>query len=328
MFCHLKSILVIVLLFVLGCSQEKSLEPRVIPPVDTTGTGNSGGTSEFTLSSSSGQCANFSIGGNYEAGKALGADARLDVTVNVTKVGDWTLLSNTQNGYMFIGAGTFTATGLQMITLQGVGSPVAAGLNTFTVKTCSVQIPVIPATSGGGDATDYHYTIAINGTTYQQFVVMNDDYVAGSSLSSSGSDANLTASIEYLIPGQSSVPKGKTTFSVSKGTLHDYYNISDATFKAFFGIGNYTVRKSFSDGDGVIISWLDAKGEEWSTEYGTGDESGSSFSIISLTDVPDTNGTYYLKAKMTFKSVKLYNKTTGAVQIITSGEMVSNFGHI
>lgn len=212
-----------------------------------------------------------------------------------------------------------------MITLQGVGKPIAAGLNTFAVKGCSVLVAVIPGTNDGGSATDYYYKLIIDGKTYQQTVATNNDYIAGSSLSSSGYEANLSASIEYYVIGQSSIPKGQTTFKVTKGTFHGYdYNITNDSFKSFFTVGSYTVIKSFADGDGITMEWLDATGAKWNTN---GDQTGSTFNIVSVTDAPNINGIFYLKTKMQFKC-KLYNESTGVMKQVTSGEMISFFGHI
>lgn len=98
MFCHLKRVIFFVLLIVIGCSQEKSVEPYTPPPTDTTGTGTSGGTAEFAFIASAGTCSDANAGGDFQAGKVLGLDAKITVTVNVTKTGDWTLSTNSLNG--------------------------------------------------------------------------------------------------------------------------------------------------------------------------------------------------------------------------------------
>lgn len=314
MFCHFKSLIFLVLLIASGCGQEMSLEPRTIPPLDTTGTGTSGGTAEFELVTFGEKCSNVTAVGNVQVGKVLGADAQISVTVNVIKTGAWKLSTNTRNGIVFMGAGTFTTTGIQMLTLQGEGTPLTAGLNTFTVKSCSVEVATTP---------EYYYKITFNGKTYEEMVSGTNNYEAGS-FRSGGDNVTLSANIEI---GQGDIPKGKTGFGVIIGTMHNYMNATNADFKVFFAPRNLIVRKSFADGDGVILEWQDENGDEWSTTYGTGDQTNSYFQILSIIDATDLTGTLYLKTKMRF-SCKLYNRITGAMILVTNGEMAGLFGKI
>jgi hypothetical protein len=324
MFCNFKwlSRLFLLLLFISACNKEKSYEPP-IAPVITTPAGSAG----FSFVANGGNCSNLIILGTYQVGKSMSDNASLTVTVNVTKVGTWTLSTNTVNGIVFAGGGTFTALGLQPITLLAAGYPIAAGFHTFALKagivTCSATMEVLPADANNGGTSDYYYKITIDGKTYEQHVTMDNNYEAGSGLGG-GDDVTITASINY---GESDPPAGTTGFGVTIGMMHHYMNATNADFKAYFAPRTRVYTKDFSVADGVNLGWTDANGEEWGTDYGTGDQTGSTFSIISFADATDLTGTLYLKTKMQFKC-KLYNHTTGAVKEITSGEMVGNFGKI
>ncbi|WP_143097837.1 hypothetical protein [Chitinophaga sp. CF118] len=332
MFCQLKSrhLALFLLLFIagLGCGKEKSYEPPTTPTTEIPGT--TGGTAQFSFIASGTNCSDATAAGNYQTGTVLGTDAKVTITVNVTKIGNWTMSTNSLNGISFTGTGTFTATGSQMITLKGIGTPQTAGINLYAFNsgnnTCSVAVATIPGNSDPGSATEYYYKITIDGKTYEQIVTMTNDYEAGSSLSGVD-DVTISAGINYYVIGESETPKGKTGFGVTRGTMHNYLNATNNTFKAFFAPGSYKIVKSFADGDGVTIGWLDADGEEWGTEYGTGDQTGSTFNISSISDSPDLTGTFYLKTKMLFKC-KLYNKNTGVMKQVTNGEMVGLFGKI
>ncbi len=72
--------------------------------------------------------------GAFVAGTALGLDAMLTVTVNVTKTGDWTYSASLVNGFTFAGAGNFLITGNQVITFMAVGKPNAAGSSNFNLN--------------------------------------------------------------------------------------------------------------------------------------------------------------------------------------------------
>jgi hypothetical protein len=330
MHCEFKWLFRLFLLIVLvsGCGKERSYEPPTAPPV-TAPDGTSGGSAEFTFEATAGNCSNTVATGIYEAGTVLTGDATITFTVNVTKIGDWTMSTNSLNGIIFLGAGTFTATGSQKITLIATGKPVAAGTNTFSLKagtvTCSIAILTLPADAGtgGGTTSDYYYKITIDGITYQQAVTDNNNYEPGSGLGG-GDDVTISASINY---GESDPPAGTTSFGVTVGTMHNYMNATNDDFKAYFAPGTRAYTKDFSVADGIQLGWGDANGEEWGTDYGTGDQTGSTFTIVSVVGAPDLTGTYYLKTKMQFKC-KLYNKTTGAVKEITNGEMVGSFGKI
>lgn len=329
MFCDFKWLprLFLLMLFISACNKEKSYEPPTAPVVTTPG-GSTGGSAEFALVATGGNCSNVIILGTYQVGKSMSAGASLTVTVNVTKVGNWTMSTNTVNGIVFAGAGTFTALGLQPLTLIAAGAPIAAGFHAFAFKagavTCSATVEVLPAdTNNGGTTSDYYYKITIDGKTYQQTVTMDNNYEAGSGMGG-GDDVTISASINY---GESNPPAGTTSFGITIGTMHHYMNATNDDFKAYFAPGARVYTKDFAVADGVIIGWTDANGEEWETDYGTGDQTGSTFSIISIADATDLTGTLYLKTKMQFKC-KLYNHTTGVMKEVTSGEMVGNFGKI
>lgn len=100
----------------------------------------------YTLSGSPAACTTSSVAGNYTAGTPLSASNTVTVEVNVTTVGAYTLTTAPVNGMTFSRTGTFTTTGFQPVVLNGSGTPLTAGIHTFTpqvgTSACTFNITV------------------------------------------------------------------------------------------------------------------------------------------------------------------------------------------
>ena len=311
----------LVLLGGIGCQKELSQENHL----PGGGSGASGGSAVFSLAPSGSSCSDAVISGAFQAGSDLGSDAKLTVTVNVTKTGDWTFSTALINGFAFAGAGIFTATGSQVITLYAVGKPATAGAFDFNLNiggaTCKVSVTV-GSVGSGGTTGEFYYKATIDGTNYTQGVTSSNGYEAGSGMGGVD-DVVFGGGINYENPP---VPAGFTEFGIDKGLMHNYVSATQAQFKAFFAPGDYTYApSSYSNGNGVRVYWTDPSGGDWDTRDGPADQTGSTFKIISVVDFIDLAGNYYLKVKVQF-SCKLYNVTTGATKQLTNGEAVVVFG--
>lgn len=116
------------------------------------GTGGGGGTEATgTLNSSGTACANIVPNGTYTQGIALTSSNTIQVEVNVSTAGSYTIATNTVNGVSFSGTGNFTTTGVQNIILTGTGTPIDSALFTYSVSfkssTCDFQIRYLPGTT-------------------------------------------------------------------------------------------------------------------------------------------------------------------------------------
>jgi hypothetical protein len=104
-----------------------------------------------TLGGAPGTCTNVTTAGVYTQGTPLNSTNTLQVQVNVTTIGAYTISANTVNGVSFSKSGSFTTTGLQNVTLNGTGTPVAAGPQIFTLtfgtSTCNFSITFLPGTT-------------------------------------------------------------------------------------------------------------------------------------------------------------------------------------
>ncbi|MBX3252901.1 MAG: hypothetical protein KF862_02070 [Chitinophagaceae bacterium] len=304
-----------------SCQKELSFEtpadPGDIIPPDSLAT--------FSFVPSGNNCSDATTQGILQKDVPLSA-AKITVSVNVTKKGKWIMSTTATNGISFAGAGAFSTTGIQVITLTGSGTPTTVGVSQIPLKagsaTCSVSVTV---TDGSSTTTgDYYYKAVIGGVSYAQYATYDNGFIPGSGLGGTD-EVNFSASIDY---DGDQAPAGTTGFYIEKGIMSNYLSASDAQFKAFFPIGDLTYApKGSGPQNGIVIGWTDPDGQFWTTNSGTGDQTGSTFKIISVTDSYDVLGTYYIEVKMQFECT-LYNSQTGDEKKLTNGEMVGLFGKI
>ncbi len=133
------------LLFV-GCAKEKSFE---------TGFGPSDGSLQ---SESSGDCLPKNVVGIYEATVALTADNYIEVDVEVTTPGSYTIVTDTVNGFSFKAQGYFTEAGINTVKLLSNGTPQTKAISNFTVRykdtECNIAVSVLPEGASGPAAFD------------------------------------------------------------------------------------------------------------------------------------------------------------------------------
>ena len=135
----LKSFLLITatLFVALSCQKEYSLEDAA-------------GSAVGTLQKDSfGDCLPSAVNGIYKVDSTLGLQNYIDVQVNATSIGAFSISTDTVNGYSFRAFGSFNATGFNTVRLQGSGKPLTVGMNLFTVKfggtNCLIEVSVLGA---------------------------------------------------------------------------------------------------------------------------------------------------------------------------------------
>jgi hypothetical protein len=110
------------------------------------------------------------------------------------------------------------------------------------------------------------------------------------------------------------------SFGVDLGFVHFAGNQCDTNkFKAVIHTGNYLFHGTGSNP--VEISFVDANGEIWGTDNGSGDQTGSNFTVTDVARVGVVQGNLQLKIKATFNCI-LYNFSTGASVTLTDGVYV------
>ena len=133
------------------------------------------GPATFTTSGAPGGCTVATVAGLYTTLAPLSSSNTVTVQVNVTKIGAFTISTNSVGGMLFSKTGIFTATGVQNIVLDGSGQPTTIGSNTFKVgpSGCAFAITVYgPAgyTFSGAPGT---CTVAMVAGTYTSGIALN-----------------------------------------------------------------------------------------------------------------------------------------------------------
>lgn len=99
----------------------------------------------FTYAGAPTACTAPVISGTYASGVALSSGNYVDLAVNVTSTGAYTVSTNNTNGVVFSGSGAFTATGAQVVRLIGNGTPASQGSYAYTPSGgCSFSITIAP----------------------------------------------------------------------------------------------------------------------------------------------------------------------------------------
>lgn len=128
-------------MFFVGCAKEKSFETGFGPSVGS------------LQSETTGDCLPKNVAGIYEATVALTTTNYIEVDVDITTAGSYTIRTDTVNGFSFKAQGYFTTTGIQTVKLAGTGTPTNSGISNFTVSygttTCVVAVSILPQGASG-----------------------------------------------------------------------------------------------------------------------------------------------------------------------------------
>jgi len=194
-----------------------------------------------------GNCLPMKIAGTYLTTVSLGDTNYLELTVDVASPGNYSISTNTVNGFSFKGSGNFSAAGITTVKLSGLGKPATVGINNFTVQfdssKCEIAVsttsnnpPITPATftlegspgnclnavlSGnfvkGVPLTDSSkIRIAVNAGTVGTYKISTDT-VNGFYFSGSGSFTSTGVQNIFLTAKGSPVNTGVTNFKVFAG---------------------------------------------------------------------------------------------------------------
>ena len=134
----------------------------------------------------------------------MGSGNYVDLAVNVTTPGAYTVSTNSANGISFSGSGAFTANGNQVIRLIGNGTPAAQGTFAYTPSGgCSFSINVAPPPPPAS------FTYICGG------VGINGNYVAGTALNATNTIVlNVNVTVAGVYSATTSSANG-VTFSAS-----------------------------------------------------------------------------------------------------------------
>ena len=125
------------------------------------------------LGGGGGNCTPFTLAGIYQQGVLMNSTNTVQIQVTVTAPGSYNITTNTNNGVTFSATGTFAATGLQTVVLNGTGTPVNSGAQSFTVSfgssNCTFSISFLPGVTPSGDyfpvSANSNWTYGLTGGT-------------------------------------------------------------------------------------------------------------------------------------------------------------------
>lgn len=246
-----------------------------------------GGPAVFTLvnGGAPANCASAVISGTYIKDAAVTSSNYVDVSVNVTTIGTYTITA-TGGGLTFARTAAFTTTGNQTVRLNASGTPPTAGANTITFAApfaaCSFTVNVVaPVTGTLGGAPGACTPVTPNGT-YTQGVTLtaantiqiqittaavgayniSTNSVAGISFSGSGTTTGAVQTITLAGTGTPNA-SGPQVFTVTYGTSTCTFtiNIGAAAGPAVFTIncpgvvvnGTYQVGVNLTAANTIVI---------------------------------------------------------------------------
>lgn len=154
----------------------------------------------FTVSGAPGNCSGAVINGTYKQGVLLNFNNTVTLSINVTALGNYSIGTSSVNGMFFQTSGSFVTTGAQTITLDGQGTPTAAGNFNIaagnTPNACTFSVTVSGATNTAAVFTLGGAPNACSG------IVLTGTYKAGLATSASNTakfNVNVTTVGTYSI---------------------------------------------------------------------------------------------------------------------------------
>ena len=141
-----------------------------------------GGPASFSLQTSGTNCMNYVVSGDYVKSTALNSTNKVNIEVNVTAIGTYSISTTATNGMTFSGSGVFSTTGVQTVTLSGSGTPVNTGAITIPVtvgsSSCSFPVTVNATATQPPPTGTYFWKFTSGGVTYQGSVDSADAEIA------------------------------------------------------------------------------------------------------------------------------------------------------
>ena len=150
--------LIVYLFITLGvlssCEKELSTE--------NSGIGISTGTGVYTFRGAKDSCSAPSLSGSYTIGTATNGANTVELKINVTSVGTYSISTPQINGLTFTASGTFVATGAQTIVFTASGTPVIRGTFPYSPGNngCSFFITVNPPGTTNNNTAIFTFPLA------------------------------------------------------------------------------------------------------------------------------------------------------------------------
>ena len=241
-----QSFLYIILLFVfISCQKEYSVE-NATPPVNI---------AVGSLLDTSGNCRDILINGNFKQNVVLDYTNYIKVAVTFTSIGNFTIYSDTVNGYYFIASGYAYTTGQKSLTINGYGNPtlpIDANFKLhFNSSTCFFTVPNNAQVVTTPDTkNDYFPTTTNSNWTYFNSAI-NDTSIVNVLSTNLTINGNIYRQFKLTVPkfGQSD-----TLFyrKDGAGNYYKYYAIGSGPKTDFIFLKDYAAVGTTWDSPTVI----------------------------------------------------------------------------
>lgn len=180
-------LLFITLVHITSCSKEYSFEDNF---------------AKATLKDPvTGDCLLSAVNGSYVKDSILTSTSFIDVKLNVSATGVYTVKTDTVNGFWFIGEGTVDTLGINSVRLFAKGKPAATGTFTFHINfdtsSCPIDVTVTEQAIGGSSV--FSFTSATGTCPDVKFNGMYKEGVALDASNTMEFDVNVTATGTYAI---------------------------------------------------------------------------------------------------------------------------------
>ena len=257
-----------------------------------------------SLWDSAGACLPDSVHGTFYNGIIPGSDtAYVEIQVNVTQTGSYNITSDLQDGFQFLDSGFFSNTGINIVRLKPIGTPIIPVSTTFNISFdttfCSFTVNVQDSTgtglggqqdttgTGGGDTTkvqsgQWQFTqnsLAYGGNIDSASKDNSTGLATFVHLSGATSTGDTTMSLDFIIPAADIQPGSYTL--INNGIMFSVGDIPNIT--TLFTASAFTT--AATDFSITVASYNSTTKEIQGTFSGTAqDESGSI--------VPISNGSF------------------------------------
>ena len=248
--------------------------------------------------------------------------------MNVTTIGTYNI-STTKNGMTFSKSGSFTATGVQLVTLVGTGTPTVNGDNVVPITagttTCSFTVPVgIPAVGTLGGAPGSCTPATVNGTyTVGTILTTANSVIIQVNIGTPGAysiTTNTVAGIKFAASGSFSTSGTQALTLNGTGTPAASGN---QVFTVTFGTSSCTFTVPISGGAGAAVFIADCFSAVETGVYAAGTALNSTNTVDIDINVA-TPGTYNIATTATNGMVFSANGTfatagTTTITLVGSG---------
>lgn len=219
------------------------------------------GPATYTLDGDPASCISANVQGAYVTSAALDSNSFLQVNVNVSTPGTFSIATNTVNGYSFSASGFFTTTGTQIVTLKGTGIPISAGVDGFTLSgnSSSCTIPVTVTSGYQPIANNDYFPL-----TYQSYWHYSDIWNPGFTIKRDVSDSTMINNQLYKIMEEQNPVTGDN---------QQFYRKNGYNYYEYISVDKYTASVKFTPqikNDLLFLKEDAVTGTSWESPADTG----------------------------------------------------------